>query len=406
MKAIPFSPPDITRMEIKEVVRTLKSGWITTGPRTKKFEKEIAEYCSCEKVIALNSCTAGLELVLRLFDIGKGDEVITTPYTFAATANVIIHLGAKPVFADIKKDEFNIDPDEIKKAINKKTKAVIVVDFGGWPCDYDEIKNALNEKKKLFRPEIGTLQKKLDRTLLISDAAHAFGAGYGSKKLGSAADFTAFSFHAVKNLTTAEGGAVAFNSLKRLRADDIYKNLALLSLHGQSKDALSKLQAGSWKYSIELAGYKCNMTDIQAAIGLVQLKRYDEMLKKRKRLFELYEKNLNNTRCILPPFNENLKADKKINSYHLFPLRIKGIGEKERDKIIEMLSEKGIPANVHFIPLPLHKFYKNSGYDIKDYPNTYEMYKNEITLPLYSALKEKDVIYICRNLNIILQDNI
>jgi dTDP-4-amino-4,6-dideoxygalactose transaminase len=399
MKFIPFSPPDITNKEIKEVISTLKSGWITTGPKTREFEKKIAEYCTVEKAIALSSCTAGLELILRLFDIGNGDEIITTPYTFAATSNIILHVGAKPVFVDVKKDDFNIDPELIKKAINKKTKAVIIVDFGGWPCDYNEILRVLEDQKKLYTPKKRTYQEKINRILLISDSAHAFGAGYYGRQLGSIADFTVFSFHAVKNLTTAEGGAVTYNNFKKIDSDEISKELSLLSLHGQSKDAFSKMQAGNWKYSIETAGFKYNMTDIQASIGLAQLERYGKILKKRKKLYDLYIKTLDGKYYILPPFNDK----NKISSYHLFPLRIKGISEEERANIINKLAEKGIAVNVHFIPLPLHKLYKKLGYKIKDYPNAYEMYKNEITLPLYSKLKKNQLIYICKSLDFILK---
>ena len=288
-RKIQFSPPDITEEEIQAVSDTLRSGWITTGPKTKQFEKEIAEYCGVNKAICLNSATAGLESVLRLFGIGEGDEVITTPYTYTATASTILHTGAKVVFADVLPGSFNIDPESVAKAITSKTKAVIPVDIAGIPCDYDKLKNVLEEKKSLYNPKKGTLQETLCRPLLLADAAHSFGAEYktgnGWKKSGALADFSVFSFHAVKNLTTAEGGAVTFNS-----GDDIYKQLQLLSLHGQSKDALAKMKAGSWRYSIELPGYKCNMTDIAAAMGLVQLKRYPNLLARRREIFDLYKK--------------------------------------------------------------------------------------------------------------------
>ncbi len=391
-RIIPFSPPDITRAEIDELVDTLRSGWITTGPKTKQFEKEIAKYCNTKKAVCLNSATAGLELVLRLFDIGVGDEVITTPYTFAATANVILHVGAKPVFVDIKKDQFNIDPKEIERAITKKTKAVITVDFGGFPCDYDEILDILENNKRKYCPKKHTNQQLLEKPLFLADTAHSFGAEYKGKKIGGVADFSVFSFHAVKNLATAEGGAVTFNSLGNIDNEHIYNKLMLLSLHGQSKDALAKSKAGSWKYTIECAGYKYNMTDITASLGLVQLRRYDkELLIKRKKSFNLYNDCLSDDIYILPPFISN---DKK-SSYHLFPLRIREFDEKKRDKLISRMAEKGIATNVHYIPLVMQPLYKKLGYSINNYPNAYNMYKNEITLPLYSLLKEGDIIYIC-----------
>ena len=396
IKKIPFSPPDITELEINEVIDTLKSGWITTGPKTKKFEMEIAKYCNVEKAICLNSGTAGLELILRLFEIGPGDEVITTPYTFAATSNVILHTGAKPVFVDIEKDKFNIDPDKINNAITKKTKCVIPVDFGGLPCDYDEIKEVLNENKFKYKPQKGTLQKLTDRPIILSDAAHSFGALYKGRKIGGEADFSVFSFHAVKNLTTAEGGAITFNSFKGHSSDEIYKKLHLFSLHGQSKDAFSKIKAGGWKYSIELPGYKYNMTDILASIGLAQLKRYDrEILPKRKHICEVYKNELySNERFILPHFKEINKE----SSYHIFALRIKGVDESIRDKIIYEMSNKNIALNVHFIPVVMHPAYIKLGYKIEDYLNTYNMYRNEISLPVYSTLNEENAVLICNEL--------
>ena len=351
-RKIQFSPPDITEEEIQAVSDTLRSGWITTGPKTKQFEKEIAEYCGVNKAICLNSATAGLELVLRLFGIGEGDEVITTPYTYTATASTILHTGAKVVFADVLPGSFNIDPESVAKAITSKTKAVIPVDIAGIPCDYDKLKNVLEEKKSLYNPKKGTLQETLCRPLLLADAAHSFGAEYktcdGWKKSGALADFSVFSFHAVKNLTTAEGGAVTFNC-----DDEVYRQLQLLSLHGQSKDALAKMKAGSWRYSIELPGYKCNMTDIAAAMGLVQLKRYPAMLARRKEMFDLYKKSFAaDDRFILPQESENFKS-----SYHVYTLKIQNADEAVRDEIIAKCAENGVACNVHFIPLPMHPFY-------------------------------------------------
>ncbi len=398
---IPFSPPDITRAEIDEVADTLKSGWITTGPKTKRFEKEISEYCGTEKAICLNSATAGMELILRLMDIGPGDEVITTPYTYAATSNVILHCGAKPVFVDIKKDDFNINPEAVSKAITSRTKAVMPVDFGGWPCDYESIRQVLIDSKKKFKPKKGTLQERLYCPLVLADAAHSFGSEYNGKKVGSAADFSVFSFHAVKNLTTAEGGAVAFNSSNISEAGNIYRQLQLLSLHGQSKDALDKMKAGSWHYSIELPGYKCNMTDIAASIGLVQLKRFEtEMQPARNKVAAIYDKSFcKDDRFIIPPFRGN---NKKGNN-HLYPLRIKNFNEKSRSELINRLAEKGISSNVHFIPVVMHPYYKKLGYSINNYPNTYRMYENEISLPIYSKMTDNEAEYVVNTIKLILE---
>lgn len=403
MRNIPFSPPDLSEREIEAVIQTLRSGWITTGPKTKLFEKNIANYCQAEKAVCLNSASAGLELVLRLFEIGEGDEVITTPYTYAATANAILHTGAKPVFVDIKKGEFNIDAEKIGQAVTRKTKAVLPVDFGGFPCDYDEIHSVLEEKSAFYYPKSGTYQETLTRPLLLADAAHSFGANYQNKgngswnKTGTLADFTVFSFHAIKNLTTAEGGTICFNSLPSISAEEVYQKLMLLSLHGQNKDAFTKFQTGtgSWQYDIELAGYKCNMTDLMASIGLIQLERYPEMLEKRKFLYEQYGQRLSqNEYCILPP-----ASPQKRSSYHLYPLRIKGFDEKQRAAFIQNCAEAGISCNVHFIPLPMHTLYQRLGYKMTDYPHAYQMYANEITLPLYSKLSLDDLTYICDHLS-------
>lgn len=392
-RRIQFSPPDITEEEIQAVCETLRSGWITTGPKTKQFEREIADYCGVRKAVCLNSATAGLELILRLFGIGEGDEVITTPYTYTATASVILHTGAKIVFADVLPDSFNIDPNAVEAVVTERTKAVIPVDVGGVPCDYDELYRVLESKKMLYSPKKGTLQEKLPRPLLLADTAHSFGAEYKSggewKKSGSLADFSVFSFHAVKNLTTAEGGAVTFNGSSEAEAESIYKKLQLLSLHGQSKDALAKMKAGSWRYSIELPGYKCNMTDIAAAMGLVQLKRYPSLLAKRKDLFDLYRENFcSDSRLILPKIGDKFKS-----SYHVYALRIQGADEVDRDKIIEWSAKNAVACNVHYIPLPMHPFYRSLGYKIEDFPNAYSMYKNEISLPVHTLMSREDVCY-------------
>ena len=397
-RKIQFSPPDITEEEIQAVSETLRSGWITTGPKTKQFEKEIAEYCGVNKAICLNSATAGLELVLRLFGIGEGDEVITTPYTYTATASTILHTGAKVVFADVLPGSFNIDPESVAKAITSKTKAVIPVDIAGIPCDYDKLKSVLEEKKSLYNPKKGTLQETLCRPLLLADAAHSFGAEYktcdGWKKSGALADFSVFSFHAVKNLTTAEGGAVTFNC-----GDEIYKQLQLLSLHGQSKDALAKMKAGSWRYSIELPGYKCNMTDIAAAMGLVQLKRYPNLLARRREIFDLYKKSfVSDDRLILSAEGDNFKS-----SCHVYSLRVRGADETLRDEIIAKCAENGVACNVHFIPLPMHPFYHGLGYKIEDCPNAYDMYKNEISLPVHTLMSDDDVAYVANTIKMILK---
>lgn len=392
-KPIPFSPPDIGQAEIDSVVETLKSGWITTGPKTKQFEKDIAAYCGTEKAVCLNSATAGLELCLRLLDVGPGDEVITTPYTFAATANVILHTGAKPVFADVRKGSFNIDPDEIARRITTRTKAVIPVDIGGWPCDYDDIKTVLEQQQKKYHPRKKTLQEQFSQPVIIADAAHSFGAGYKNKKAGNLADFTVFSFHAVKNLTTAEGGAVTYNALNGVSSDELYQRLQLFSLHGQSKDAHSKMKAGAWQYTIEIPGYKFNMTDIMASIGIEQLKRMDsELIPKRKLLYQSYCETLkNDARFLQPPFSDT----EKEHPFHLYMLRIEGADEQRRAQIISNMAQEGVAANVHFIPVVMQPAYQKLGYSIRNYPNTFEMYRNEISLPLYSKLSENDVYRVC-----------
>ena len=394
-RKITFSPPDITDREIAEVVDTLKSGWITTGPKTKKFEEEIAKYCEVKRAVCLNSATAAMELALRLFDIGEGDEVITSVYTYTASASVIYHCGAKIVLADIKEGEFNVEPKEIEKLITPKTKAIIPVDIGGFPADYSEILDLVEKKKNIFNPKKGTYQEKLGRILVLADSAHSFGSSYKEKKIGSVADITSFSFHAIKNLTTAEGGALTWNLLETFDDEQIYKELMLLALHGQNKDALAKLKAGAWKYDIVMPGYKCNMTDIMASIGLVQLQRYDnEILQKKKELVSYYEKYLKDLtdKIELPIF----KDDDKESCRHLYMIRLKNQDEEKRNEVIAKLGENDIATNVHFQPLPLLTAYKNLGFKIEDYPNAYNQYKNEISLPLHDFLSEDDVKYICQ----------
>ena len=393
-RKITFSPPDITEREIAEVVDTLRSGWITTGPKTKKFEDEIAKYCGTKKSVALNSATAAMELALRLFDIGEGDEVITSAYTYTASASVVYHCGAKIILADTKKGEFNIDPKEIEKLITPRTKAIIPVDIAGFPADYTEIFEVVEKKRNIFNAKKGTYQEKLGRILVLADSAHSFGSDYKGKKIGSVADITSFSFHAIKNLTTAEGGALTWNLPGNFDNEEIYKELMLLALHGQNKDALAKLKAGAWKYDIVMPGYKCNMTDIMASIGLVQLQRYDgEILKKKEELVSYYEKYLGDLtdKIELPIFKNDIKESCK----HLYMIRLKNQDEEKRNEVIAKLGENDIATNVHFQPLPLLTAYKKLGFKIEDYPNAYNQYKNEISLPLHDFLTEDDIKYIC-----------
>lgn len=386
---IPFSPPRIDQEVVDEVSKALLSGWITTGPRTKQFEKELTEYIGCKKSIALNSATAGLELILRWFGVKEGDEVIIPAYTYCATANVVVHCGAKPVMVDINKTDFNISVEAIKKAITPKTKAIIPVDISGFPADYNAIHDLINqaEIKKMFLAETEE-QKTLGRILVMADAAHSIGAKMNGKQSGSFTDVSVFSFHAVKNLTTAEGGAVCLNLPAPFNCDTIYKNLNRMSLHGQSKDALAKTQVGNWRYDVLEAGYKCNMTDIQAAIGLVELSRYQSNLDRRKIIFDQYVNGFKNEDWAIIPL---YKTKEKETSYHLFLLRIKGANESTRDAIIQSIFEQGVSVNVHFQPLPLLTVYKNMGYQMKDFPVAWSKYENEITLPVYFSLSDEDV---------------
>lgn len=387
---IPFSPPHIDNAIIAAVNEALLSGWITTGPRTKLFEKKLSEYCAVPSVLCLNSATAGLELMLRWFGVGPGDEVILPAYTYSATANVIMHCGAKPVFADSAADNFNINPDCIKKLITERTKVIMPVDFAGLPCDYDEI-NALvrsHEILKLFRPS-NEKQEKLGRILILSDAAHSIGGVYKGKKTGSLTDVSVFSFHAVKNLTTAEGGAIALNLPAPFDNVEVYNYLCIKSLHGQNKDALAKMQKGNWRYDIIEPGYKCNMTDIVAAIGLVELERYESFtLPKRRKIMETYSKHLGEYAWAELPMIES--AD-KTSSFHLYPLLIKGVDEAQRDEIIKRVFDADVSVNVHFIPVPKMSFYQSQGYELRNYPFAKYHYEREISLPVYVDLSDEQI---------------
>ena len=390
---IEFSPPDITQLEIDEVVDTLKSGWITTGPKTKKLEQELSVFTNTDKTVCLNSATAAMELTLRLLGVKEGDEVITCAYTYSASASVIHHVGAKIVLVDTNKEDKFMDLKALEDAITEKTKVIIPVDLAGKPCKYDEIFEIVERKKSLFRPN-NKLQEKIGRVVVMADAAHSLGAEYKGNPSGSIADFTCFSFHAVKNFTVAEGGSVTWNRALGLDDDEIYREFQLLSLHGQSKDALSKTKLGSWEYDIVAPNYKCNLTDIASGIGLAQLKRYPNLLKRRFEIVERYNRGFEGTR--VKPF-VHFEEDKK-SCCHLYIVNIEGVSEEERNEIIVKMAEKGIATNVHYKPLPMHTAYKNLGFDIKDYPNAYNNYKSQITLPLHTLLTDEQVDYIIENL--------
>lgn len=381
---IPFSPPDITEAEIAEVVDTLKSGWITTGPKTKQFEKEIASFCHTERAVCLNSATACLEGVLHFLGIGAGDEVITSAYTYTASASIVCHVGAKLVLVDTAPGSCEMDYEQLAEKITEKTKAIIPVDLAGVVCDYEKIYEIVNEKKAMFRPA-NKVQEAMGRIVVIADASHAFGAMRKGKMCGEIADFTAFSFHAVKNLTTAEGGAVTWREIPNYSSDEIYRFFMLYSLHGQTKDALSKTKVGQWEYDILLPGYKCNMTDIMAAIGLAQLRRYPSMLERRKHIVSMYNKALEN----MPVRVLNHYDDDHQSSGHLYLVYMLGKSVEERNRIIERMAEKNVATNVHYKPLPLLTAYKNLGFKIEDYPNAYDLYKCEITLPLHTKLTDE-----------------
>lgn len=390
---IEFSPPDITQLEIDEVVDTLKSGWITTGPKTKRLEHELSVFTNTDKTVCLNSATAAMELTLRVLGVGAGDEVITCAYTYTASASVIDHVGAKIILVDTNKEDKFMDLKALENAITEKTKVIIPVDLAGKPCKYDEIFEIVERKKSLFKPN-NKLQEKIGRVVVMADAAHSLGAEYKGKPSGSIADFTCFSFHAVKNFTVAEGGSVTWNRALGLDDDEIYREFQLLSLHGQSKDALSKTKLGSWEYDIVAPNFKCNLTDIASGIGLAQLKRYPDLLKRRFEIVERYNKGFEGTR--VKPF-VHFEEDKK-SCCHLYIVNIEGASEEERNEIIVKMAEKEIATNVHYKPLPMHTAYKNLGFDIKDYPNAYNNYKSQITLPLHTLLTDEQVDYIIENL--------
>lgn len=393
-KSIPFSPPRIDEKTIEAVTAVLKSGWITTGPKTRELEAKINAYCEVEQTLCLNSWTNAVELALRWFGIGEGDEVIVPAYTYAATANIVIHLGAKPVLIDSNVDNCWVDLNELRKAINVNTKAIMAVDIGGMPMDYDELMRIAAENKGIFQPK-NQIQRELGRVLVISDAAHSFGAIYKGKRVGSQTDIMGFSFHAVKNLTTAEGGAITFNLPAPFNNAEIRTSINISALHGQTKDAFSKTQAGQWRYDIVEAGYKCNMTDIHAAIGLVELERYQETLDRRREICERYSMHFaKSEKCILPEWNKEYGS----SCFHLYMLRINDFNEQQRDELILKLAEKGISTNVHFQPLPLLSFYRNAGYSISNYPNAYKAYENEISLPVYFGLTNDDIDFIASSL--------
>lgn len=395
---IPFSPPRIDQRIIDEVTEALKSGWITTGPRTKLFEKELTEYCGNVSTVAVSSWTAGMELILRWYGIGEGDEVILPAYTYCASANVIIHTGAKVIMVDIGKDDFNLSIDAVRKAITPRTKAILPVDISGFPCDYDALYKLVNEPeiKALFAAK-NENEDMLGRILIASDAAHSFGAIYNGKRAGALADVSCFSFHAVKNLTTAEGGTISLNFPHPFDNEAIYKELGVKSLHGQSKDALAKTQKGNWRYDVTEPGYKCNMTDLQAAIGLVELDRYQENLDRRKIIFSAYNTAFSHKEWAITPL---FKDSKRETSYHLYLLRIKGITETQRDAIMHEIFEQDVSVNVHFQPLPLLTAYKNLGFKMEDYPETWNKYSNEITLPVYFDLNDEQVKTVINAVNV------
>lgn len=384
---IPFSPPDITELEIEQVVEALKSGWITTGPKTKALEQKIADFCGTDKAVCLNSQTACAEMALRVLGIGPGDEVIVPAYTYTATASVVCHVGAKLVMVDIQPDSLEMDYDQLEAVITENTKVIIPVDLAGIPCDYDRIFSIVEKKRELFTPS-NDIQRAMGRISVNADAAHAFGASWHGKQVGSIADFTAFSFHAVKNLTTAEGGALTWRDISGIDNEAIYKQIQLLSLHGQSKDALAKTQLGAWEYDIVGPWYKCNMTDVAAAMGLAQMQRYDALLSRRKDIIQRYDAAFKPLGVqVLEHYTEDYQS-----SGHLYITRIPGITSDQRNEIIIRMAEQGIACNVHYKPLPMMTAYKNLGFDIADYPNAYRYFENEITLPLHTKLTNKEEI--------------
>ncbi|MBQ7374237.1 MAG: DegT/DnrJ/EryC1/StrS family aminotransferase [Clostridia bacterium] len=389
---IKFSPPDISDLEIKYVTEVLASGWITTGPKVKELEKRIASYCGVSKAVCLNSQTACAEMALRLLGVGEGDEVITSAYTYTASASIICHTGAKVVLIDVQKDSLEMDYEALEKAITPSTKAIIPVDVAGIPCDYDKIFEIVERKKDVFVPKTD-LQKAIGRIAVMADTAHSFGSMQNGKMTGSIADFSSFSFHAVKNLTTAEGGALTWRDIPGVDNDDLYKQVQLLSLHGQNKDALAKTKLGAWEYDVVGTWYKCNMTDIMGAMGLAQFERYPKMLERRKAIIEKYDNAFRKIGIrVLDHY-----TSKQSSSGHLYITRIPNVDYEIRGKIIEDMAERGIACNVHYKPLPMHTAYKELGFDIKDYPNAHAFYVNEITLPLHTCLTDEEVDYVIKN---------
>lgn len=389
---IPFSPPDITEMEINEVAEALRSGWITTGPKTKELEKQVADLCGVNRAVCLSSQTACAEMTLRLLGISAEDEVITSAYTYTASASVVEHVGAKLVLIDTQENSLEMDYDKLADAITEKTKVIIPVDLGGVPCDYDRIFSIVESKRSLFHPE-NEIQKAIGRVIVMADAAHAFGATWKGKPIGSVADFSNFSFHAVKNFTTAEGGAAAWKDIDGIDNEEIYRKYQLLSLHGQSKDALAKTKLGAWEYDIIGTWFKCNMTDVVAGIGLAQMKRYKGLLERRREIIGKYDS------AFKPLGIEVLNhyTEKHRSSGHLYLTRVPGISLEQRNEIIVKMAERGVACNVHYKPLPMMTAYKNLGFDIKDYPNAYKHFENEITLPLHTKLTDEDVEYVIEN---------
>ena len=403
---IPFSPPDIGEAEIAQVADTLRSGWITTGPKTKELERQVASFCHTSRAVCLNSATAAMELTLHQLGIGPGDEVITCAYTYTASASVVCHVGAKLVLVDCCKpsdggsDCYQMDYDALERAITPRTKAIIPVDLGGVVCDYDRIFDIVERKKALFTPSDNKIQQALGRVAVMADAAHAFGAQWHGRMCGEIADFTCFSFHAVKNFTTAEGGAATWRDLPGIDNEEIYKNYMLLSLHGQSKDALAKTQLGAWEYDIVMPGYKCNMTDIMAAIGLAQMQRYPDLLARRRQIITRY----NQVMDTLPVSYLRHYGEDFASSGHLYLVRLNGRDEQFRNDFIVKMAEREIATNVHYKPLPMHTAYKKLGFDIKDYPNAFAMYRNEVTLPLHTLLTDEQVEFLLETFVQLLRD--
>ena len=393
LRNIPFSPPDMSEAEIQEVAEALRSGWITTGPKTKEFERQIAAYCGTDKAVCLNSATACMEMILHVLGVGPGDEVITCAYTYTATASVTCHVGAKVVMVDTAPGSFQMDYSKLAGAITERTKVIIPVDLAGIVCDYEKVFAAVEAKKHLFKPA-NEIQKAFVRVVVLADAAHAFGAQQNGKMCGNIADFTSFSFHAVKNLTTAEGGALTWKPIPGIDDEWLYKQFQLLSLHGQNKDALAKTQLGAWEYDIVAPNYKCNMTDVMAGIGLAQFKRYPDMLARRRKIIEKYNEGLKDSNVQVL----NHYSDSHASSGHLYLVRLLGKTVEQRNEVIIKMAERGIACNVHYKPLPMMTAYKNLGFDIADYPNAYAQYVNEVTLPLHTRLTDEDVEYVIENL--------